>query len=91
VDLGAANPADGGTFNCDWNGSSYEWHFDIVQGGAGLRLAKFTTAGIETSANVQAGSIFVCQGVSGYTGPLRDSSSNLIADVVGGIITTVYF
>lgn len=43
------------------------------------------------SNNVDAGNIFRVGGVDGYTGDLNDSTSTKIADVVGGIITAVYF
>lgn len=97
-DKQAANyPLDGGYFNCDKIGSDYEWHFDVVQGGSGIRTmaaspSLMSVPGIfNAGGNVETQNSFSAQGQVGYTGQLKDSSSTVIADVVGGIITTVYF
>lgn len=49
-----------------------------------------STYGVDTSGSVNAASYYA-GGTPGYTGALNDSTSTQIADVVGGIITAVYF
>jgi hypothetical protein len=55
-----------------------------------------STYGLQTSGAIQAGGVveasgFYATGIAGYSGPLNDSTSTQIADVVGGIITAVYY
>lgn len=54
------------------------------------------TYGVSTTGAILAGGIvdssgYYIGGVEGYFGDLNDSTSTKIADVVGGIITAVYF
>jgi hypothetical protein len=47
--------------------------------------------GINTLGFCDGSNMTVVNGSPAYTGPLNDSSNNPIADVVGGIITAVYY
>lgn len=84
---------DGGSFNCEYVGgaTTYDWHWDTTVGGAGTRCMTVNSNGVQTDFAVSAGTNFIAQGSTGYTGPLNDSTTVKIADVVGGIITAVYF
>ena len=89
---------DGGTFNCDWTGSTYEWHFDITEDAVGKRCfsANYTDAvfagNVNAGGDVIAGSgtgtaKYVCNSYDGITQIVPLAPNTIIGETTAGSLT----
>lgn len=78
----------GGTYSGAIGVAGYAGYFNDPTGN--IAYICDGTYAVNTANGINAGNYYA-GGVQGYTGDLNDSTSTKIADVVGGIITAVYY
>jgi hypothetical protein len=84
----------GGVFGGGWVVSDNDLYAPTLQAGNGVRIGLDSNTHvtvIDSVGDVFATNGFTANGTAGLTTTLNDSNSNPIAEIVGGIITVIYY